>query len=165
MSYDKMDSVEAIPSQMDSWTLGIICKVELKHVTFSNHFMTPSHAETTLAALSSNCSILTDSVAFCLCYFICGVIIIVSLMGMLRGSPWILCPVRCSAVVRGASMVCSLSQLWPVSPGFVGLMAGHLPSASCLKMEDRDKSSQGQSQGGKSQTSSRKQGSGQITGV
>ena len=56
-------------------------------------------------------------------------------------------------------------QLGPVSKGFVGLVAGHLPSASCLKMEDRDRSSQGQSQGDKSQTSSRKQGTGQITGV
>ena len=85
MSYDKMDSVEAIPSYMDSWTLGIICKVELKHFTFSNHFMTPSHAKTTLAALSSNCSILTNCVAFCLCYFICGVIILVS--GEDNGNP------------------------------------------------------------------------------
>ena len=83
MSYDKMDSVEAIPHPMDSWTLGVICKVELKHITFSSHFMTPSHAETTLATLSSNAAssltvspsdlvtsfvVSSSSVAWCECF-------------------------------------------------------------------------------------------------
>lgn len=51
-----------------------------------------------------------------------------------------------------------LVQRGKVPWDFVGLGIGHLPSASCLTVEGKDKSSQGGRQGDKSQTSSRRQG-------